>query len=104
MHCGILQQHKNCKIINKVQCRHWKRAEDKQKPLHTATYYGSKVVVKLLIEHKSETTARGLDKETPLHTTVSCNRTKVAKAWFSCKAGIDENKKNNQTPLHNAAK
>ena len=51
-----------------------------QKPLHTATYYGSKVVVKLLIEHKSETTARGLDKETPLHTTVSYSSTKVAKA------------------------
>ena len=69
--------------------------EVEQTPLHTAGYYDSRQVVKLLVEHKAETIAGGSDKEIPLHSSVWCNNTNMAELLLNYKEDIKAKNKNN---------
>lgn len=57
-----------------------------------------------LLQHKAETSARGLGKETLSHTAVSCNNTEVAEVLLNCNADTKANNKKKQALLHIAAK
>ena len=45
--------------------------------------------MRLLLEHKADTRARGLHKETSLQTAVSSNNTEVAEMFLNYKAHIE---------------
>ena len=60
--------------------------------------------MRLLLEHKADTRARGLHEETSLQTAVSLNNIEVTELFLNYKAHIEAKNKNNQTPHSNIAK
>ena len=62
-HSCILQQSRSGKIVNRVECKDWSKGWRRETLLNTATCYGSTGVVRLLLQHKADTSVRGLDKK-----------------------------------------
>lgn len=73
-----------------------------EKTLHTATFYGSIEVIKLLLEYNAGIRAKGLDNDIPLHAPLLRYKTEVRKLLLCFEIEIQAKDRNNQTALHYA--